>query len=54
MENKIQKRTITDFLNTEYLEYALKKLVSYLQNDPDKFQLIIDNYFNQSDFESME
>ena len=37
-----------------YLEYALKKLVSYLQNDPDKFQLIIDNYFSQSDFDTME
>ena len=26
MENKIQKRTITDFLNTEYLEYAFSVL----------------------------
>lgn len=38
----------------ESFEYALKKLVSYLQNDPDTFQLIIDNYFKQSDFGSME
>lgn len=38
----------------EALEYALKKLVFYLQRDPEKFQLIIDNYFEQSTFESVE